>query len=61
MREIKFRTWIKPQKTMRDILSISFEEKTVWLDLFEDMTLSYRAFDFDDVEIMQYTGLKDKN
>ena len=52
MREIKFRAWDKLNKEMFNVESINFQERRVYKD-----TVSYR--DFKDIELMQYTGLKD--
>lgn len=54
MREIKFRAWDKINKDMFNVESINFQESRVYKD-----TVSYR--EFNNVDIMQYTGLKDKN
>lgn len=53
MREIKFRAWDKLNKDMFNVESINFQERRVYKD-----TVSYRKFN--DVELMQYTGLKDE-
>ena len=52
MREIKFRTWDKLNKEMFNIESINFQERRVYKD-----AVSYSKFN--DIELMQYTGLKD--
>ena len=52
MREIKFRAWDKINKDMVNIESINFQERRVYRDV-----VSYR--DFNDIELMQYSGLKD--
>lgn len=62
----KFRVWVKPEKRMietSDILSIDYEYEEVetqFVDgLPEDRDLE--NFPFEDVILMQSTGLKDKN
>lgn len=54
MREIKFRAWDKLNKDMFNVESINFQERRVYKD-----TVSYRKFE--DIDLMQYSGLKDKN
>ena len=54
MREIKFRAWDKINKEMFNVESINFQERRVYKDV-----VSYRKFN--DIDIMEYTGLKDKN
>jgi uncharacterized phage protein (TIGR01671 family) len=53
MREIKFRAWEKNLKEIISINSINFEHKMV------NMDSAWRFFN--EIELMQFTGLKDKN
>ena len=54
MREIKFRAWDKLNKEMFNVEIMNFQEKQVYKDI-----VSYRTFN--DIELMEYTGLEDKN
>jgi len=56
-REIKFRVWDKDDKKMINIGRIDIADGTCRYYLFEGKFYDY----WNDVEIMQYTGLKDKN
>lgn len=53
MREIKFRAWEKNLKTMIPVDSIDFKAELI------NIELAWRMFE--EIELMQYTGLKDKN
>ena len=61
MREIKFRCWDKENKEMLRVQDLDFE------DTFYNGRLSIRTeqytdfFDIEDMILMQYIGLKDKN
>lgn len=60
MREIKFRAWLKDDKKMVEIEEIHFRHQ-----LIEYYDGNYAGYwldkGFDKIELMQYTGLKDKN
>ena len=58
MNNLKFRAWDKKLKLLRDVSSIDFDSKNL-MYLFDKETEIYA--NFEDVEIMQSTGLKDKN
>lgn len=59
MREIKFRVWHKKDKVMVDVASINFWPNGV-LSVLEDFDDAEPQF-ADSYELMEYTGLKDKN
>ena len=57
MEEIKLRAWDKGSERMLDVIIINFNDDQVFLsDGFID-----GWFSFEEVEIMRYTGLIDKN
>ena len=57
MREIKFRAWDKENKKMMKVSSLSLENKEIAVR--ENGT--YHFLRMQNLELMQYTGLKDKN
>ena len=67
MREIKFRAWLKNEKRMiTNISSIKFDINCIYYNnnqmfLYDNSMFSYGIASFDEIELMQYTGLKDKN
>ena len=63
MREIKFRAWLKEDRKMEDVKTIDFTDKTIRCLKKNEFINAYllRRVSFDDVELMQYTGVKDKN
>ena len=63
MREIKFRAWLKEDKKMVNVETMDFTDKSIQYLKKSEIINAYilRRESFDDVELMQYTGLKDKN
>lgn len=57
MREIKFRAWDKEKKIMGEVLGIDILHKEIFFSN-EDVDC-YEHVDFKNIELMQYTGLKD--
>ena len=58
----KFRAWMKSPKWMCDVTNISFDSKLVDICQQGDIERSTeRSVEFDEIELMQSTGLKDKN
>ena len=53
MREHEYRAWEKNLKEMIPVHNIDFDKKMINIDI------AWRKFD--EIEIMQYTGLNDKN
>lgn len=63
MREIKFRAWLKEDKRMVNVETMDFTDKSIQYLKKSEINNAYilRRESFDDVELMQHTGLKDKN
>lgn len=60
MQEIKFRAWHVKWKMMLDVLSIDFAGGLVYVQPLNDNS-GVEEVDLDDVELLQYTGLKDND
>jgi len=61
MREIKFRAWDIVDEVMREVLKIDFDLKVVWLLKYINGEKRAYELEFKDIELMQLTGLHDKN
>ena len=59
MREIKYRMWNKKEKKMYDVGVLDFDYKQVYMTGYLNYTKS--SYLYDDIELMQFTGLHDKN
>ena len=58
--DIKFRAYIPNLQWMVKVVRINFDVKTIEVDLTGGNG-DLAEYDFDEVELMQYIGLKDKN
>ena len=59
MREIKFRAWHKSKGIMLDVEVLSLNDSSVIVR--RSSVFSQKVFPLSDFELMQFTGLKDKN
>ena len=62
-REIKFRAWLKEDKRMVNVETMDFTDKSIQYLKRCEIINAYilRRESFDDVELMQFTGVNDKN
>lgn len=61
MRDIKFRAWDKEYREMVLVDRINFREKEIEIVTAETKaTEEYYTCDFEDIELMQYTGYQDE-
>ena len=62
MREIEFRAWLKEYQKMVQVIDLDFEYRQIGVDDFKSREYgTYLFINFRNIELMQYTGLKDKN
>lgn len=72
MREIKFKAWHKAEKVMCDVSIINFDQGAFLVGVkkgedkigdkyFIEAPTDGRFCNFDEFELLQYTGIKDKN
>ena len=63
MRKLKFRAWLKEEKKMVNVETMDFTDKSIQYLKKNEFINAYllRRMIFDDIELMQYTGVKDKN
>jgi len=61
MREIKFRAWDKKENKMQQVAQILYGHEASNYPLSVDFFRSVKSRSIKDIELMQYTGLKDKN
>ncbi|EJV42111.1 hypothetical protein IEK_05777 [Bacillus toyonensis] len=61
MREVKYKAYVKELNLVLPVLSIQFDFKKVEVPATYSKHIDTEYFNFEQVELMQYTGLKDKN
>lgn len=61
-REYKFKAWLKKEKKMVEPLSINLEKQQILFNEPSDKHWTeIRIVSFDDIELLQYTGINDRN
>lgn len=61
-REYKFKAWLKQEKKMVEPWSINLEKQRILFnEPSDEQWTEVRIVSFDDIELLQYTCLKDKN
>ena len=61
MREIKFRAWQRYHKRMARVSNIDLKELLVTVDYGSACAPRYNTYHISVFDLMQYTGMKDKN
>ena len=59
-REIEFRAWLENEKKMVEVVSINFNDRLIAYNDNDKQELCINC-SFNNIELMQYTGLKDRN
>lgn len=58
---VKFRAWDKENRKMLEVHGISFDVQGIWTNEMIDDESDGNFIFLSDIELLQYTGLKDKN
>jgi uncharacterized phage protein (TIGR01671 family) len=61
MKDVKFRAWQIQKQFMGIVDGISFDRYVKQIKILNPKTQEYRFYKYDDCELMQYIGMKDKN
>lgn len=61
MRPIKFRAYLKNEKKIIDVKSIDWDENGNLISINYPEGKDYFGYENDDIILMQYTGVRDKN
>ena len=61
MRELKFRAWLNKEKEMVEVKSIHLSTKKIMYGRSGKYNYGNKAVNIDEVMLMQFTGVKDKN